>query len=226
MLQAASRRCAQQRDVLRSALAPIAEEPLPPELDLARMIEPRRSRRLASRWAVAAAARRPAVPRRYRRLDRCAACGSNPCEGIVALAQEAAASYAVYAPDRVRPVEIRPRSCRSWSTGRRNVWAVRVTIPDLAASGYRFMGGRIVATAPRPRALFMYDDDHGTRLVMLTRPMAVDREHADGATRRTARSTATAGPTRGSATVSSGRPRPTCCIPLANEARRQIVRAT
>ncbi len=36
------------------------------------------------------------------------------------------------------------------------------------------MGGRIVATEHGPAALFMYDDDHGTRLVMLARPMAVD----------------------------------------------------
>ena len=102
----------EQRDVLRSALAPITEEPLPPELDLARMIEPRRSRRLASRWAVAAAALAllclGGIGGWMLRSLR-----EQPLEGIVALAQEATASYAVYAPDRVRPVEIRSKRLAS-----------------------------------------------------------------------------------------------------------------
>ena len=38
------------------------------------------------------------------------------------------------------------------------------------------MGGRVVATPHGPAALFMYDNDHGIRLVMLTRPMTVDKE--------------------------------------------------
>jgi anti-sigma factor RsiW len=33
------------------------------------------------------------------------------------------------------------------------------------------MGGRLVATQHGPAAMFMYDDDHGTRLVVMTRPM-------------------------------------------------------
>jgi hypothetical protein len=68
-----------------------------------------------------------------------------------------------------------------------------VAVPDLSGSGYRFMGGRLVAAAHGPAAhgpaaLYMYDDDHGittttmgydddhgTRLVMLTRPMATEQ---------------------------------------------------
>src|SRR6202011_1175082 len=44
-----------QREALRAALAPVAEEPIPPELDLARLVEARR-RPYAPRWRVAAAA--------------------------------------------------------------------------------------------------------------------------------------------------------------------------
>src|ERR1700751_2336308 len=43
-----------QRDLLRAALAPIADEPLPPELNLSRIIENRRQRRSPAWWAVAA----------------------------------------------------------------------------------------------------------------------------------------------------------------------------
>jgi anti-sigma factor RsiW len=46
-----------------------------------------------------------------------------------------------------------------------------VTLPDLTGSGYRLMGGRLIATSHGPAAMFMYDDDRGNRLVVLTRPM-------------------------------------------------------
>jgi anti-sigma factor RsiW len=42
-----------------------------------------------------------------------------------------------------------------------------VAVPDLSGSGYRSIGGRLVATAHGPAALAMHDDDHGTRLVLL-----------------------------------------------------------
>src|SRR4029077_20916078 len=43
-----------QRDLLRAALAPIADEPLPAELNLSRIIENRRRRAAPVWWAVAA----------------------------------------------------------------------------------------------------------------------------------------------------------------------------
>ncbi len=43
-----------QRDLLRKALAPIADEPLPPQLNLSGMIETRRRRPSPIWWAVAA----------------------------------------------------------------------------------------------------------------------------------------------------------------------------
>jgi anti-sigma factor RsiW len=174
---------AKQRDILRASLAPIAEEPVPLRLNIARMIEARRAR--ISKWAAALAAallvflggsagwslRGVVQPAR---------------EGILALAEEAGDSYSVYAPDRVRPVEIRA------SEGKELVnWASQrlqrsVTVPDLANSGYRFMGGRLLATPHGPAVMFMYDNDRGTRLVVLTRAMTVDQNkpmvpHSHGA---------------------------------------------
>src|ERR1700756_2175127 len=43
-----------QRDLLRAALAPVADEPLPPELNLARIIESRQRRRTPVWRAIAA----------------------------------------------------------------------------------------------------------------------------------------------------------------------------
>jgi anti-sigma factor RsiW len=174
---------AKQRDILRASLAPIAEEPVPLQLNIARMVEARRAR--VSKWVAALAAalliflggsagwslRGVVQPAR---------------EGILALAEEAGDGYRVYAPDRVRPVEIRA------SEGKELVnWASQrlqrsVTVPDLASSGYRFMGGRLLATPHGPAVMFMYDNDRGTRLVVLTRAMTVDQNkpmvpHTSGA---------------------------------------------
>jgi anti-sigma factor RsiW len=98
-----------------------------------------------------------------------------PLQGVASLAQEAADNYAVYSPDHLHPVELRAAASNElvdWVSQR---LGRRVSAPNLEGSGYRFMGGRVVATPHGPAALFMYDNDHGVRLVMLTRPMAVDQ---------------------------------------------------
>jgi anti-sigma factor RsiW len=95
--------------------------------------------------------------------------------GLAALAQEAADSFNVYAPDRVRPVEVRASDGAQlvqWLSDRMHQ-AIRV--PDLTTAGYRLMGGRLIATSHGPAAMFMYDDDRGDRLVVLTRPMTADQ---------------------------------------------------
>jgi anti-sigma factor RsiW len=162
---------AEQRSSLRAALAPIAEEPLPSQLNLARMIEPQR-RPPRMPWWTAAAAAVALVLLGGAGGWSLKSTSERPTQGIASLALEAADSYAVYAPDHVRPVEVRAADRAqlvSWVAQR---LGRQVAVPDLSASGYRFMGGRLVATAHGPAVLYMYDDDHGTRLVMLARPMA------------------------------------------------------
>jgi anti-sigma factor RsiW len=173
----------EQRDTLRAALAPIADEPVPPELDLSRMVGERRRPPRGAAWSMVAAAVLLCAGGAIGWLVRGMALP--PSAGIEALAQEAAASYAVYVPDRVRPVELRAEDRALLAAWTANRLGQPIAIPDLAASGYRFMGGRVVPTDHGPAALFMYDDDRGTRLVMLVRPMATDRDmpmspHAHG----------------------------------------------
>jgi anti-sigma factor RsiW len=159
---------ADQRELLRAALAPVADEPLPAQLNLARMVETRRRRPSSVRWAAAAV------------LLLCIGAGGGwlarsslePAPGgLTALAQEAAYSYDVYAPDHVRPVELRASDSTQLAQWISNRLHQPVKVPDLATSGYRLMGGRLVATSHGPAGMFMYDDDHGGRLVVLTRPM-------------------------------------------------------
>ncbi len=158
---------ADQRQMLRAALAPIAEEPVPARLNLARMIEGRR-RHIPIRWAIAA----------MLLLSIGGAFGWDlrgslqPAPGgLAALAQEASDSFNVYAPDHVRPVEMRASDRAElvdWVSSRLRR---TVKVPDLSPSGYRLMGGRLIATSHGPAAMFMYDNDRGSRIVMLTRPM-------------------------------------------------------
>jgi len=186
---------AQQRDELRAALAPIADEPIPAELDLARLIEARRMPRRSAAWRVALAAAALVLFAlgglagwSLRGPSSISGPAPGPTAGIAALAQEATDSYRVFAPDHLHPVELRePGELVTWVSERLRLQRA-VSVPDLSGAGYRFMGGRIVATAHGPAGLLMYDDDRGTRMVVLIRPMAIERDtamtpHTSGAVR-------------------------------------------
>ena len=209
---------ADQRDLLRAALAPIAEEPLPPALNLSRIIEQHARRPSVVRWAMAAM-----LLLSIGGLGGWAMRGAlqpSP-EGLVALAQEATASYDVYAPDRVRPVEVRASDAAQlveWVSGRLHR---PMKVPDLTSSGYRLMGGRLVATDHGPAAMFMYDDDHGSRIVVLTRPMSSADQNAPMTPQ-------SHGDVRGFAWADDGvgyslvgRAAPELLRPIANEVRKQ-----
>jgi anti-sigma factor RsiW len=164
----------EQRKLLRSALAPIADAPLPPALNLSRIIESRRRQRSPAWWAIAAMLL-VCISGTGGWVLRGEMATSSASVGLAALAQEATLSYNVYAPDRVRPVELRASDSAQlvqWASSR---LGQPVKVPDLTTAGYRLMGGRLVATAHGPAVMFMYDDDHGDRLVVLTRPMATDQ---------------------------------------------------
>ncbi len=172
-----------QRLDLRTALGAIAEEPIPSRLNLSHLLKARKPGRLPL-WRMAAAA-----------VVLLVAGGSggwmlhgmyrHPGEGIVALADEAADSFATYAPDRIRPVELRADNMAElvdWATQR---MGRKPVVPDLSGSGYRLMGGRMISTSHGAGLMLMYDDDRGTRLVVLTRPMLADQNkpmapHAEG----------------------------------------------
>jgi anti-sigma factor RsiW len=212
---------AEQRETLRAALAPIAEEPLPTHLNLARMIETRRHPRPVSPWWLSAAAGVALALLGGAGGWSLKSLAERPTNGVASLALEAADSYAVFAPDRTRPIELR-------ATDRAELvaWAGQrlghpVAVPDLSGSGYRFMGGRLVATEHGPAVLFMYDDDHGTRLVMLTRPMETEQNaKMSPLTRGAINGFAWADHGIGYSLV--GSPPPEALHPIADEARRQI----
>jgi anti-sigma factor RsiW len=159
-----------QRNALRDALNPVAAEPVPADLTLHRLIERRRHASFLPAWRAIAASILllgfgAAGGWSFRGLDQ----AQNT--GIAALAQEATDSFAVFGPDHAHPVEIRADNQGElvrWLSYRLQHM---VAVPDLAASGFRFMGGRLIATAHGAAGFLMYDNDHGIRLAMLVRPM-------------------------------------------------------
>ena len=207
-----------QRELLRTALAPIAEEPLPPELNLSRIIENRARLPSVARWAMAAM-----LLLSIGGLGGWAARSALEVTpgGLVALAQEATASYNVYAPDRVRPVEVRASDSAQlvqWVSDRLHR---PVKVPDLTTSGYRLMGGRLVATSHGPAAMFMYDDDRGSRIVMLTRPMSSVDHDAPMTPRSQGNVGGFAWADAGVGDSLVGQAAPESLRPIANEVRRQ-----
>jgi anti-sigma factor RsiW len=208
-----------QREALRAAFAPVAEEPVPAQLNLTRLIAASRRSR-AGYWQMAAAA------------CICLAVGgaggwslhgmeAAPRTGTAALAREAAVSFAVFGSDPRRPVEIKASDSADlvrWVSSRIER---PVSVPDLSASGYRFMGGRVVATPNGPAGLFMYDDESGARVAVLLRPMKEERnermsEHTEGST------SGFAWADRGIGYSLVGSASPDRLHPLANEVRRQV----
>jgi anti-sigma factor RsiW len=207
-----------QRELLRAALAPIADEPLPAELNLSRIIEQRTRRPSVLRWAIAAMLFLSVGG--IGGWTMRGALQASP-EGLLALAQEATASYNVYAPDHVRPVEVRASDSAQlvqWVSDRLHR---PVKVPDLATSGYRLMGGRLVATQHGPAAMFMYDDDHGSRLVVMTRPMSRADQNAPMTPQLQGDVSGFAWADDGVGYSLVGRAAPDSLRPIANEVRKQ-----
>jgi anti-sigma factor RsiW len=210
---------ADHRELLRAALAPIADEPLPAELNLSRIVEGRR-RRPSPVWRAVAAMLLLSIGG----VGGWATRGSlQPSQtGLAALAQEAADSYKVYATDRVRPVEMRASDGAElvqWVSSR---LSRPIKVPDLASSGYRLMGGRLVATAHGPAAMFMYDDDHGGRIVVLTRPMSSSDRDAPMTAQSRNDVAGFAWADGGMGYTLVGRSDADSLRPVANEVRRQV----
>lgn len=176
---------AAQRTALRAAYALRPDEPLPSALRVTRLLEERHQRRIA-RWRIAAAIvlalglggtggwllRAPAKPSRV-------------AQAMSLLGQQALATYTVYAPEKLHPVEV-------WAAERDHLahWLSTrldrtVAPPRLEGFGLALIGGRLVATEHGgAAALLLYQDDRGNRIGLLLRPMAAGLRHEQTDMRR------------------------------------------
>jgi len=166
---------------LRRAFDWRAAEPIPPELNLQRLVETRLARGSGSRRLAFAASvalslglggalgwtARDAMPTEPTVAAR---------TGVIAVSAEALATHQVFAGDGRHPVEFMAAQrgeLLRWLSDR---LGRPIAIPDLTPLGYRFMGGRLVAAERGPAALLMYDDGRGTRLTIYARTMADPNE--------------------------------------------------
>jgi anti-sigma factor RsiW len=162
-----------QREALRSALASRAAAPIPPELNLGRLLEARLRRRPLW-WRAAAIAFLclgiGGVAGWY--------VGGSPSSdrlhvAMSLLQQQAMASHAVFAADGSHPIEVAAAEQEHLARWLSNRLQRNVVPPDLAGLGYRLLGGRLLATEHGgAAALFVYDNARGDRLSVLLRPMA------------------------------------------------------
>lgn len=157
-----------QRGALRDAFARHADEPLPASLDLWAIVEARLRGRRPAHWRVAAALvlaiAAGAAGGWFGRAGR--------ASGVQLIAQEAAASYAVFTVDPRRPVELWASQQDDLTRWVSNRLQRPLSPPDLTGEGYRLLGGRVVPTEHGPAAMFMYENDAKTRVVVFVRPMA------------------------------------------------------
>jgi len=167
------REFARQRAAIRQVLDPIAREPVPPRLNLTHLVAMHRQPG-RSHWRMAAAAGFLLLfGGSLGWLMRGAA--SENHHGITALANEATYAYMVFGPDQGRPVEIGSNEKAAFVSWLETRLSRPVSLPDLSGKGYRFLGGRIVATENGPAGLLMYASGHGDRIAILMRPMAIDQ---------------------------------------------------
>lgn len=148
-----------QNRLLRAALEPMLQEPVPAHLQV-----------------------RPARPgvRTWLRYGGFAASlliagalgwflrGEAPARADLApnLAQRAALAHLVYAPEVLHPVEVSAQQEEhlvGWLSKR---LGVPVRAPHLASTGFQLVGGRLLPGEDRPAAQFMYEDPQGRRLTL------------------------------------------------------------
>lgn len=165
---AAVAQLAAQRQLLRSALAPIADEPVPERLKINNSMIRRRASRPWG-WQMAAAVLLSLGTGTFGGWQMHGAW--QPTGGITVLAGEARSSYTAYATD---PVGDADKSALVSLVS--NKLKRPVDIPDLSPSGYHYVGGRLVATGHGPAGLFFYDRTDGTRVALMIRPMAHEKE--------------------------------------------------
>ena len=176
----------QADEALRQAVGWKAEEPVPTELNVARIAASRMNRHWTP-WRMAASI---LVALLVGAGSGWVAHTPNTGNGIESVALEAATAQRVFAHDPMHPVEFSANEQDKlvhWVSLR---LGRPVAPPDLSKSGYRLLGGRIIATEHGPGSMFLYETTDGERVTLFVRPMEqidqnatmrpVDMQHTSG----------------------------------------------
>ena len=162
-----------QRAMLRAAFAAQADEPIPSELNLTRLVEDRLRHRGGWRRAAAACTVALCLGGATGWYLSLPGTPDDTRLAVAVLQDEALNSHAVYATDRRHPVEVTAAEQEHLAQWLSNRLRRNVAPPDLSHVGYKLLGGRLLATERgAPAAIFVYDDAQGNRLSVVMRPMA------------------------------------------------------
>ncbi|MEM5435849.1 anti-sigma factor [Paraburkholderia diazotrophica] len=159
---------AAQRQRLRSALAPIADEAVPERLRVSSLLAHQHKSR-PTIWRTAAAVVLALTTGTVGGWHMRGALA--PSGGISVLAGEARSSYMAYAADPAAEMDKADLIKLVSEKLQRPV-----EIPDLSRSGYQYVGGRLVSTVHGSAGLFFYDRADGTRMAIMIRPMVREKE--------------------------------------------------
>ncbi|WP_258187735.1 anti-sigma factor family protein [Trinickia symbiotica] len=204
---------AAQRQLLRSALTPIADEPIPERLRVHSLLKHRRSASPAP-WRTAATVVLALATGTVGGWHMRGALVPNG--GVAVLAGEARSSYMAYATDPSEDTD-KAELLKLVSDKLRRP----VEIPDLSRAGYRYVGGRLVATGHGSAGLFFYDSADGTRMAVMIRPMIHEKE-APMMEQTTGNVGGVTWAARGLGYSVVGTEAPSLLHPIADEVRRQV----
>ena len=157
----------QANEALRRAVGWKAEEPVPAELNVARIAASRINRQWTP-WRMAASI---LVALAVGAGSGWMAHSPNAASGVESVAMEAAMAQRVFAQDPMHPVEISANErdkLVQWVSLR---LGRPVVPPDLSKSGYRLLGGRVMATEHGAGSMFLYESRDGARVTLFVRPM-------------------------------------------------------
>jgi anti-sigma factor RsiW len=160
---------AAQREALRAAFAAIAAEPVPARLYLRNILAERLAPRHTA-WRAAAAVVLALLVGGGSGWALHARFGPAPSD-LTMLAQEAVANHEVYAADKKRPTELGAEQRDDLARWVSNRLGRPVAPPDMSATGFRYIGGRLAATPEGPAGQFMYQNAGGARLTVFVLPM-------------------------------------------------------
>jgi anti-sigma factor RsiW len=168
------------RAALRSRLAFKAEQPIPTRLRVASIRAERRGAFVRRFGAVAAAFAWLLFGAGAGWVGNDILRATTPRQGNRAgtMTAEAFAAYRTFVVETAHPVEVRADQeahLVQWLSRR---LGKPVSAPDLSTQGFRLIGGRLLPADAGAAAMFMYDDDRGTRMTLYSRPGGQDEQAA------------------------------------------------
>jgi anti-sigma factor RsiW len=155
------------RTELRARLAAKAAEPIPARLRVASLAATRRRRPTAMLLRVAAVLALLLIGGAAGWTLRDLV-GRGP--EVAGMTRDAIAAHRVFVVERRHPVEVAANEEAHLVQWLSNRLGQKLTAPDLAAQGWRLMGGRLLASNVGPAAQLMYENGAGQRTTVYLRP--------------------------------------------------------